>query len=83
MIWACLLTLLIVFAWSVAAWLLGGLFLMVEFWKYGCQAVRKKGYPDWEPGSMTGWLFMLIILESFYIGIAALIYNSFLIPKFR
>ena len=76
-IWACLLTLLIVFAWSVGTWLLGGLFLMVEFWKYGCQAVRKKGYPDWEPGSMTGWLFMLIILEGFYIGLAALIYNSF------
>lgn len=74
--WFCLLTPLIFLEWFIAAWGLGGLFLSVEFWKYGCQAVRKKGYPDWEPGSMLGWLFMLLVLEGIYAAVAVLIYHA-------
>lgn len=73
--WACLFAPLIYLEWMVVSLILGGFTLMIEFFQWGTQLQRLNAYPDWKPGRMKGWIFLLLILEIAYIAICFGIFN--------
>jgi len=68
--WACLFAPLIYLEWIVVSLILGGFTLMVELWQWGCQSVKQRAYPNWEPGPMLGWMILLLIVEAVYVAVA-------------